>query len=110
MQSAYFGERSNEEIDAFPINQSCDADNSDLTDRTQWNYTTGRLDRDVLISGTGAAGAVGRKCEATTAFGITCTIDGLRAPRRTVFSFLHGPPCEQAIFRHVWEGCDAPGM
>lgn len=43
------------------------------------------------MSGTGAGGSAGRKCEATTALGMTCTIEGLSAPRRTVFSFLRKP-------------------
>jgi hypothetical protein len=40
------------------------------------------------MSGTGGTGSAGRNWLATTAFGMTCTIDGFKAPRRTVFSLL----------------------
>lgn len=66
---------------------------------TRW-----RKQADSRISGTGGTGSVGRNWLTTTAFGMTCTIEGLRAPRRTVFSLL-----QKSGSQSVCEGSTRPG-
>lgn len=101
MQGADFGQGRDQEVDALAIDQALDAYDGDCANvivRRQssrrvpgkgvsWG-TRWRKQTDSRISGTGGTGSVGRNWLTTTAFGMTCTIEGFRAPRRTVFSLL----------------------